>query len=524
MEPIYTLLIKNAVVCTASDVFPSDIAITGHTITALAPNIDPSLAESVMDAQGAYVTPGGIDAHVHVDEPTKPFGNLSDTLETASRSAVAGGTTCVIAFVIQNPEYTGADGTPRGGLVKVINEFKEYVGDNIWCDWALHLIVSKLHSAELMESEIKDVMAEGVTSVKMYMTYPRLQMRDKDLLTSLHTLRATGCTAMLHAENGDVIAWMTDALEEQGKTAPWFHAVSRPGLVEGEATNRAIVLAEIMDCPVLFVHVSAKEAFDRIRLAQGNSMPIFSETCMQYLVLDESSLKSTCHGDHGIEQMDSVGEDSFEASKYVCSPPLRSHARDQESAWLALANGTVTILSSDHAPTNFESPLGKRAAFQNGHHGEFRNIPNGLPGVETRVPLLYTHGVLNRRITLQKFVEVTSTNPAKLYGLYPQKGSILPGTSDADLVIWYPDDAYTGPSKIRNENLRHATDHTPFEGFEIRNWPRYTILKGRVVFKEEELQTEAGEGYGKFVKRGKSNMAFPVNKWTSEWRPNYMKP
>lgn len=519
----YSLLIKNAVVCTASDTFPSDIGIEDGKIAALCPDIDPGLAETVIDAEGAYVTPGGVDAHVHVDEPAKPFGNLSDTLETATRSAVAGGTTSVITFVKQEVDYKGGkDGTDQGGLVKVLNEFKEYAGNKIWCDWGAHLIITKV--PDDMEGEISAVMAEGITSVKMYMTYPRLQLRDKDLLTSLYNLRSTGCTAMLHAENGDIVAWMTESLEDQGNIAPWFHGVSRPGLVEGEATNRAIVLAEVMDCPILFVHVSAKDAFDRIRLAQGEGMPIFAETCMQYLILDESKLQHTCH--HTGHQTDGVSPEdgSFEGAKYVCSPPLRSpDGADQRSAWLSLANGTATILSSDHAPTNFTSPEGKRSAFANGHNGEFSQIPNGLAGVETRLPLAYTHGVMTGKLTLPKFVELTSTNPAKLYGMYPRKGSILPGASDADLVIWYPDSKYTGPAEVKNEFLRHAGDHTAFEGCKVGNWPRYTIVRGQVVFREQQLQPQVGEGLGEYVKRGKSSMAVPQNKWTNEWRPTYLK-
>lgn len=489
--------------CTASDFYQADIAIADQKIAAIAANIDAALADEIIDAEGAYITPGGIDAHVHVDEPAKPFGNLSDTLSSGSRSSVAGGTTTMVAFVSQNKSDDSVQSFP-----KVVEEFHEYGGPKLYCDYGLHLIVSKVDK-KLIDSQLPAVLDAGVSSVKMYMTYPGLQLRDSDLMTAMYHLRKHSMTTMLHAENGDMISWMIDSLEEQGKTSPFYHAVSRPTLFEGEATNRAIVLSQTMDNPVLFVHVSAPEALKRIKEAQTDGLPVYAETCPQYLFLSEDKLKPCSHH-----------SDPFEAAKYICSPPLRRDAADQEYIWNSIRNGTVTIISSDHAPTMFEGEDGKRAAFKNGHNGEFRWIPNGLPGVETRLPLLFSYGVMDGRITIQKFVEVMCTNPAKLYGMYPRKGSILPGTSDADLVVWYPMDKYTGPDTIRNENLNHNTDYTAFEGFPIKNWPRYTILKGKVMYAEGRMKEEQA-GYGQFLKRGKSSLAGPQNKWLSEWRPTY---
>lgn len=500
----YSLLIKNGYVCTASDFYLADIAVKGDKIVAIAPEIDPALAERVIDAEGGFVTPGGIDAHVHVDEPARPFGNLSDTLQSASKSAIAGGTTTMVAFVSQDSTDPGEE-----SFAKVIKEFQDYGGKDLYSDYGLHMIVSKVDKT-LLEKQLENVTDAGVSSVKMYMTYPGLQLRDSDLMTAMYNLRKQGITTMLHAENGDMISWMIDSLEEQGKTSPFYHGVSRPTMFEAEATNRAIVLSQTMDNPVLFVHVSAPEAFKRINEAQTEGLPIYAETCPQYLFLSEDRLQNCTHGD----------ADSFEPAKYICSPPLRTSEADQAAVWLAIRNGTVTIVSSDHAPTMFDGEDGKRAAFKNGHNGEFRWIPNGLPGVETRMPLMFSYGVEDGRISVQKFVEVMCTNPAKLYGMYPRKGAILPGSSDADLVIWYPSGKYTGPATIQNKNLNHNTDYTAFEGFPIKNWPRYTTLKGKVMYQHGKVLEETA-GTGDYLKRGPSSLAGPQNKWLNQWRPHY---
>lgn len=449
------------------------------------------------------MTPGGIDAHVHVDEPLKPFGNLSDDLKSASKSSVAGGTTTMVAFVAQNK----VDKT-EATLANSVKEFKDYGGSELYSDYSLHMILSEVDKG-LIDTQLSNVSQEGVSSVKMYMTYPGLQLRDRDLMTAMYNLRKNKITTMLHAENGDMIGWMIDSLEEQGKTSPYYHAVSRPSLFEGEATNRAIILSQTMDNPVLFVHVSAPEAFKRISEAQKEGLAVYAETCPQYLLLSEDRLKPS-----------PSDTDPFSPAKFICSPPLRTNSEDQESVWRAIRNGTVTIVSSDHAPTMFEGETGKRSAFHNGHHGEFKWIPNGIPGVETRMPLLFSYGVVDGRISIQKFVEVMCTNPAKLYGMYPKKGAILPGHSDADLVIWYPNDKYTGPATIKNENLHHKTDYTAFEEFPIKNWPRYTILKGKVVYQEGKVFEELA-GIGQYISRGPSSLPSTQDRWLNEWRPSY---
>ena len=285
-------------------------------------------------------------------------------------------------------------------------------------------------------------------------------------------------------------------------TAPHHHGTSRPPIVEFEATTRAITLAELMDAPILLVHISGGHATRVIRDAQTRLLPVHGETCPQYLFLLADSMKKP----------------GFEGAKCVCSPPIREDATDQDAIWAGIKNGTFTTLSSDHAPIKFYHPDGKQRGLKHGNHpqGRFQYIPNGLPGVETRVPLLFSGGVLTGRISPQKFVEVTSTNPAKLYGL-TTKGTIAPGF-DADLTIWHPQDTFK-PFTLTNEMLHHAIDYTPFEGVEFRNWPRYTIIRGKVVFQEGKVIGEMG--YGKFQRRSKSLLAGSRDMWLSEWRPRY---
>ena len=309
---------------------------------------------------------------------------------------------------------------------------------------------------------------------------------------------------MIHAENGDIINFLTDQLERAGMVSPEFHATARPMVVEAEATSRAIVLSELMDCPILFVHVSAPDAAAKIREAQSKDLKVYAETCPQYLFLLEADLAHA--------------HPSFEGAKCVCSPPPRPSKEDHEKIWAAMRNGTFTVFSSDHSPFSYDDPHGKKLGITlggGGPVGKFRYIPNGCPGIETRLPLLFTRGIEEGRLSPQKFVELTSTNPAKLYGIYPQKGSIIPGISDADLTIWYPPDKMT-PFKLTNSMLHHDTDYTPYEGFEFANWPRYTISKGKTVWKEGKLLGKAGDG--SYLMRKPSIMAKPRRIYnTGKW-------
>ncbi|GAV55214.1 hypothetical protein ZYGR_0AS05380 [Zygosaccharomyces rouxii] len=506
---IYDLVIKNGFICTSSDFYPADIGICGGKIAVIADRIDSELATEAIDAEGGIITPGGVDAHVHVDEPMKLMGDVIDTMGTVTRSAVAGGTTTVIAFASQDVNLKG----PKALSDSVGKTIESYGKETLYCDYGLHLILVKLeeethNTCGLLDEQLSNLYKDqGVSSVKIFMTYPGLQMSDYSILNTMYATRKNGITTMVHAENGDVVKWMTDSLENQGLIEPYYHGVSRPTIVEGEATNRAITLSTIMNTPVLFVHVSSPEAVEAIRRAQTAGIKVSAETCPQYLVLSNSHTK--CYHGH---------TDWFEGAKNVCSPPLRED-QVKECLWKAMDNGTFTIVSSDHCAYLYSSDhRGKHNAFEQGRGGRFRYIPNGMPGVCTRIPLGFHYGYLNKNISsLMKFVELHCTNPAKLYGCYPQKGAILPGSSDADLLIWYPMQNSRGYIKICNEMMYHSCDYTPYEGLEVDNWPRYTLVRGKIVFKEGRLVSEHASGH--YIKR--KSVSVPSNKWLGEWRPTY---
>ncbi|MDN5538879.1 dihydropyrimidinase, partial [Comamonas sp.] len=341
-------------------------------------------------------------------------------------------------------------------------------------DYGFHMIVSD-PTPEVLEKELPQLIREGYTSFKIYMTYDDLKLNDGQILDVLDVARKYDATAMIHAENADCIQWLTKRLEASGRSAPRYHAVSRPMLVEREATHRAIALSELADVPILIVHVSGREAVEQIRWARSHGMNIMAETCPQYLFLSAEDL--------GID-------DSYQGAKCVCSPPPRDQA-NQEVIWNGLNDGLFTVFSSDHAPFNYDSPEGKKP---NGEEVSFGHIPNGIPGIETRLSLLYTHGVLTGRMTLNRFVELTSTNPAKVYGLHPRKGSIAIG-ADADLVVWQE-----GERVISNRDLHHNVDYTPYEGQQLKAWPCLTLSAGQVVWDGEQFHARAGSG--RFLQRG----------------------
>lgn len=506
----YDIVIKNGIICTASDFYPADVGIVGEKIAAICDNIDPSEGSQVIDAEGGIVTPGGIDAHVHVDEPVKLLGDVADTMGEATRSAVAGGTTTVIAFASQDLSLTGPDALSQS----VRNTTELYSNQKLYCDYGLHLILARIEgtgteSRDILDQQLKNVHDDcGVSSIKVFMTYPGLQMSDYNVLNAMYASRKNGITTMIHAENGDIVRWMTESLEEQGLLEPYYHGVSRPTIVEGEATNRAVTLARTMDNPILFVHVSSPEAIQTIRKAQTAGMKVYAETCPQYALLSDEDTRCT-HGD------------KFAGAKNICSPPLRPEEVKQ-AIWQGMNNGSFTIVGSDHCAYLYSSKeRGKHNAFEKCEEGRFRYIPNGMPGVCTRMPLLFDGAMRNKLTSLMKFVEINCTNPAKLYGCYPQKGGLLPGSSDADIVIWYPNDKEypSKPKTITNNLLQHACDYTPFEGVEVKNWPRFTLVKGRVVYKEGKIVHENAKG--EYIRRKKSSLCSPNNNWPSEWRPAY---
>jgi dihydropyrimidinase len=457
MADALDLVIRNARVATASDTFACDIGIRAGRIALLGEGLPAGRRE--IDAAGRTVTPGGVDAHCHLDQPMEGPAKMADDFLTGTRSAACGGTTTVIPFAAQMKGQS---------LEAAVVDYHGRAEGKACIDYAFHLIVSD-PTPTVLAQELPKLIAQGYTSFKVYMTYDDLKLDDAQILDVLDVARTHGALAMIHAENADCIEWLTKRLEAAGRTAPRWHAHARPMLVEREATHRAIALSELVDVPILIVHVSGREAIEQIRWARAHGLSVFAETCPQYLFLTAEDL--------GID-------DSYQGARCVCSPPPRDKA-NQEIIWDGLGDGLFTVFSSDHAPFRYEDAQGKKPG---GEEVAFRHIPNGIPGLETRLPLLYSEGVLAGRITLQKFVELTATNPAKAYGLHPRKGTIAVG-SDADLVVW-DERALT----VDNGQLHHAVDYTPYQGMALKAWPGLTLSRGEVVWDGKSFSGSAGRG------------------------------
>ncbi|KAK5130084.1 hypothetical protein LTR08_002472 [Meristemomyces frigidus] len=480
----FDLIVKNGVIVTASEVLPEglEIGVKDGKITCIGTGLPSTHNTKIIDAEGAYITPGGVDSHVHLAQANSPTG---DGWETGSRSAIAGGTTTIIAFASQEREDTS--------LYPVLKDYHATAKDQSYCDYGFHFILTN-PTPEILHDELP-VMAEkeGITSVKLYMTYDALKVNDREVLNILFACKALGMTTMIHAESHDMIAFIIDGLERNKYTEPYFHAIARPRIAEDEASYRAISLAELADAPMLIVHMSSDVAVNHVRDAQTRLLPIHAETCPHYLFLLSEKLKAEPH-------------DHFSGAKHVCSPPLRHDPKDLEGLWQSIANGTFTTFSSDHAPSKYDHTGGKKLGLVDGIP-RFANIPNGLPGIETRMALLFgqtpaCQPLEKARLSLPRFVQLTATNPAKLYGLSGVKGSIAPGY-DADLVIWHPKAA--GACTISQSMLHHDMDYTPFEGVEVGNWPRFTVLRGQVAWSQAEGVVGSLQA-GKFLMRGRGEV------------------
>jgi dihydropyrimidinase len=453
----FDTVIRNAVVATAADVYQADIGIAGGVITTLGRNLGPARRD--IDAAGRYVLPGGIDTHCHFDQPMRDSVTLADDFLSGPISAAHGGTTTVVPFACQLQGQTAR---------AAVEDYHRRAAGKPVIDYAFHLIISDPTEAVLRD-DLPGLIREGYTSFKIYMTYETLKLNDRQVISVLALARRERAMVMVHAENSDCIAWLTAELERNGQTAPYFHALSRPQAVEREGTHRAITMSEIVDVPILLVHVSSAETVEQIRWAQGRGLRIYAETCPQYLVLTADHLNAP----------------GFEGAKFICSPPPRD-AESQQAVWRGLAGGVFQVVSSDHAAFRFDDPVGKK---RHGTSASFTKVPNGVPGVETRLPLLFSEGVSKGRIDITTFVALAASNAAKLYGLYPRKGTIAVG-SDADLVIWDKDREVV----ITNDLLHHNCDYTPYEGMQVRGWPVMVMSRGEVVVEEGKLQVEPGRG------------------------------
>ena len=463
------LIFKNGKIVTESGVENCDLGISDGQISAIGDLSDN--AEVIEDATDLLILPGGVDAHVHIDQPSGPDVEMADNFQSATMSAAAGGNTTVLPFAMQEKGQS---------LRECVENYHKKAKDNLYIDTSFHLIISD-PSPQVLGQELPALARDGYTSFKVFMTYDDLVLNDEELLKVFEVAKKEKTLVMVHAEGYDAIRYLTKKLEEEGKVAPYFHGISRPQIVEREATHRAISHAQIVDIPIVIVHVSGNEALSQIKWAKEKGIRVFSETCPQYICLTEDDMKGL--------NMD------FEGAKYVCSPPPRD-LESQEAIWEGIIDGTFDIFSSDHCPFKFKDKKGKDSP---GARTSFKWVPNGIPGVETRLPILFSEGVSKKRISLERFVELTSTNPAKMYGLHPQKGSIKIG-SDADLTIWDPNNIDT----IRQSDLHQGSDYTPFEGIEVRGWPIQTWLRGQKIYEKNKFLKQ--NNLGQYISRGFSSL------------------
>lgn len=452
----YDLVIKNGKIITSGDQYFGDIGIKDGKIVEISDNIE---SDVFYDAKKKYIIPGGIDVHTHLD---MPFGGTfsSDDFESGTKAAAIGGTTSIIDYAVQPKDKS---------LRETVEIWNSKAEGKAVIDYGFHLAVTRLDDE--VRKELPEMLKSGFPSFKVFMVYDGMRLSDKELLEILSIARDNGGLVCVHAENYDSINYRVALLLEEGKTEPYYHAASRPQKCEAEATNRAIKLAEMVDAPIYVVHVSNKEAADVIKNSRLQGYKSMGETCPQYLLLS----------------IDNYKEEDFGGAKYVMSPPLREKF-NQKLLWESLRNKDLLTVATDHCPFFMEQ---KRLGKDN-----FTKIPNGAPGIEPRMALIHHYGVNEGNISLNKFVEITSTNPAKIFGMYPTKGSITVN-SDADLVIFDPDKEVT----ISVDKLHENVDYTPYEGFKVKGSPVATFSRGELVAENGEYVGK--ESRGKLIKRGK---------------------
>lgn len=454
---MFDLVVRGGTVVTAADVTRCDIGIRDGRIVALGEDLGKAPQE--VDATGLYVLPGGIDSHVHISQPSGDGIVMADDFQSGTRSALFGGNTTIMPFCLQQKGQSLRD---------ALTAYHALAADQCLTDISFHLIITD-PTPSVLGQEIPALVADGYTSLKVFMTYEGLRLRDDEILSTLDAARTSGALVMVHCENEDAIRFLIGKHEEAGTIAPPAHATTRPIAAEREATHRALSLAEIVDVPIVIVHVSNREAMEEIARARQRGVKVTGETCPQYLMLTA----------------DDLDRDGWEGAKFVCSPPPRDKA-SQIACWEGIEQGIFDLYSSDHCPFRFDDPEGK---LNPKGQKNFRWIPNGIPGVETRLPILFSEGVMKGRIDLPRFVALTATNHAKLYGLYPRKGTIAIG-SDADLTLWDP----TQNRTIRNNALHHGADYTPYEGLEVQGWPVTVILRGQIAVDQGKLHLSPGTG------------------------------
>ncbi|KEO60460.1 dihydropyrimidinase [Thioclava indica] len=464
-----TTVIKNGTIVTADLTYKADVLIEGGQIIEIGPDLK---GDESLDATGCYVMPGGIDPHTHLEMPF--MGTYStDDFESGTRAALAGGTTMVVDFALP---------APGEGLLDALKKW-DNKSTRAHCDYSFHMAITWWDKQVF--DEMKAVTERGINTFKHFMAYKgALMVNDDELYSSFKRCAELGAIPLVHAENGDVVAELSAKLLAEGNNGPEGHAYSRPPQVEGEATNRAIMIADMAGVPLYVVHTSCEESHEAIRRAKMNGKRVWGEPLIQHLTLDES------------EYFD---KDWDHAARRVMSPPFRNK-QHQDSLWAGLQSGTLSCVATDHCAFSTEQ---KRYGV-----GDFTKIPNGTGGLEDRLPMLWTYGVGTGRLTPNEFVAVTSTNIAKILNVYPKKGAVLVG-SDADLVVWDPKASKTISAKTQQS----AIDYNVFEGKEVTGLPRYTLSRGVVAWADGEIKTK--EGHGQFVAR---DPGMPVTKALSTWK------
>ena len=454
-----SILIKNGRIITATDDYVADIYIEGETISAIGKNLNVN-ADTEIDASGKLVMPGGIDPHVHLDMPF--MGTYSsDNYETGTRAALFGGTTTVIDFILQ---------TQGKSLQSALQAWKGRSDNNAVSDYSFHMAVTDFNDETKKEIQ-HFIEVEGITSFKTFMAYKgALMIDDRQMIGLMEEVKKHGGLINVHATNGDMIDYLIEKHKSEGKLSPLYHYLSQPEVTEAEASERFVDMTNYTGCPGYIVHLTCEGALNAVRNATKRNQKVFVETCIQYLLLDAS-----------------LYEQNFEGAKWVMSPPLREK-KDQETLWAGINQGIVNVVATDHCPFMWEQKLmGK---------DDFSKIPNGHPAIENRMELLFSEGVNKGKITLNKYIEVASTNAAKIFGMFPKKGTIAVG-SDADIVLFDANEKHTLSVKTHHMNV----DYSGYEGWELKGKVKTVLLRGQVVIDNNECKVS--KGYGQFVKRNK---------------------
>jgi dihydropyrimidinase len=452
-------VIKNGTIVTASETFQADVGIEEGTIRVIGRDLE---GDEVIDAEGHYVLPGGVDVHTHLELPVGRTTS-SDDFVSGTIAAACGGTTTIVDF---------ADQVPGHSLREALEARLERAEGRAVIDFGLHVSITDA-TETVLEDEMAALVDEGITSFKLYLAYPgRYMIGDDSLFRILLRTKELGALALVHAENGHVVDYLIKKHLSEGKTSPMWHARSRPPEAEAEATWRALSLAAIAGAPIYIVHVTCANSLHCVKKARSRGWMSFAETCTSYLFFSSTEYERP----------------GFDGAKYVISPPLREPA-DQEALWRALAHGDLQVVSTDHCPFNFagQKDLGR---------DDFSQIPGGMPGIETRVPLVYHFGVNGGRFSVNRFVELVATNPARLLGLAPRKGTIAVG-ADADLVIFDPNKEVA----LTRENLHMKVDYSPYESVTVRGYPVRTLSRGKTIVSNGEFLGQ--EGDGRFLRRGR---------------------